>query len=126
MVRRGKEAGAPDARRVESYDLNVVEAPENETYERLTDAPGLSDADASVLALTDSRDATAVVDEKRGRSVADVEGIDVRGTAFLLLRAVKDDVITAEYGRETLDSMVESGWYCSTSSHAKSSASSTK
>ena len=85
VVRRGKEAGASDARRVKKYDLNVVKVPDNETYERLSDAPGLSDADAGVLALADEEDATAVMDEKRGRSVADAEGIEVRGTAYLLL-----------------------------------------
>lgn len=119
VVRRGKEAGASDARRVERYDLNVVEVPDNETYERLSDAPGLSDADAGVLALEDEEDATAVMDEKRGRSVADAEGIEVRGTAYLLLTAVKEGEITADEGREALDSMVESGWYCSTSFYAE-------
>jgi len=119
VVRRGKEAGASDARRVERYDLNVVEAPENETHERLSDAPGLSDADVSVLVIADARDATAVMDEKRGRTVADAEGIEVRGTAYLLLTAVKEGEITAEEGQEVLDAMVESGWYCSTSFYAK-------
>jgi len=119
VVTCGKEAGAPDARRVEKYDLNIVEAPENETHERLTDAPGLSDADASVLALVDERNATAVMDEKRGRSVADAEGIGVRGTAFLLLSAVKQDELTADRAREILDGMVDAGWYCSTSFYSK-------
>ncbi|MDZ7689035.1 MAG: DUF3368 domain-containing protein [Halobacteriales archaeon] len=119
VVTRGKKAGASDARRVERYDLNVVEATENETYERLTDAPGLSDADVSVLALTDERDATAVMDERRGRTVANAEGIEVRGTAFLLLSAVKQDELKDDEAREILDGMVDAGWYCSTSFYAK-------
>jgi predicted nucleic acid-binding protein len=121
VVIRGREAGAPDARRVERYGPSVVEAPENEIYERLSDVPGLSDADASVLALADEKDATAVMDEKRGRNVAEVESIDVRGTAYLLLVAVKNDEreLSAEDAREILDTMVEAGWYCSTSFYAK-------
>ena len=121
VVTEGKKKGAPDARRVERYDLDVVEAPKNEAYERLLDVPGLSDADASVLALTDDEDGTAVMDEKRGRNVAEVENIEVRGTAYLLLVAVKNDEheLSAEEAREILDAMVESGWYCSTSFYAK-------
>jgi predicted nucleic acid-binding protein len=121
VVVRGKDAGAPDARRVGRYDLDVVEAPDNETYERLTDVPGLSDADASVLALADDEDGTAAMDEKRGRNVAEVENIDVRGTAYLLLVAVKKDEheLSAEDAREILDAMVDAGWYCSTSFYAK-------
>lgn len=119
VVTHGKEAGAPDARRVERYEPNVVEAPENETHERLADVPGLSAADASVLALADERGETAVMDEKRGRSIAEAEGIDVRGTAFLLLSAVKRNELSADEARELLDVMVKEGWYCSTSFYAE-------
>lgn len=119
VVKHGKEAGASDARRVERYELNVVEASENETRERLADVPGLSAADASVLALAEEKGETAVMDEKRGRSVAEAEGIDVRGTAFLLLSAVKRNELSADEAREILDVMVEEGWYCSTSFYAK-------
>lgn len=119
VVIRGKEADAPDARRVERYEPEVVEAPENTTYRRLSDAEGLSDADAEVLALAEARDATAVMDEKRGRVIAEAEGIDVRGTAYLLLSSVKRGDVGAEEARGILDRMVESGWYCSTSFYAK-------
>jgi len=71
--------------------------------------------DAEVLALAHTEDATAVMDEKIGRTVAKVEGIDVRGTAFLLLRSVKNGEKTAEEARGILDGMVDAGWYCSTS-----------
>lgn len=119
VVVRGKRADAPDARRIETHDPEVVEVPRNETYERISEDDGLSDTDAGVLALADAKDGTAVMDEKRGRTVAKVEGIDVRGTAYLLLSSVKSGENGAEEARETLDRMVDSGWYCSTSFYAK-------
>jgi predicted nucleic acid-binding protein len=115
VVVRGKEAEAPDARRIERYDPEVTESPRNETYSRLSDTDRLSDADAGVLALADKKGATAVMDEKRGRTVAEVEGIDVRGTAYLLLNSVKEDATETDEAKEILDDMVDSGWYCSTS-----------
>jgi len=118
VVVDGKEAEAPDARRVERYEVSVQEAPNDETYRRLSNSGKLSDVDAEVLALANSEDATAVMDEKRGRTVAKVEGINVRGTAFLLLRSVKNGEKTAEEAREILDEMVDAGWYCSTSFYA--------
>jgi len=115
VVVDGKEAEAPDARRVERYTVEVREAPDNEIYHPLSDSEKLSDVDAEVLALAHTEDATAVMDEKIGRTVAKVEGIDVRGTAFLLLRSVKNGEKTAEEARGILDGMVDAGWYCSTS-----------
>jgi len=111
----GKEKEKPDARRVEKYDLEVRDAPDDDKYRRLSDTEKLSDVDAEVLVLASSEDATAVMDEKRGRTVARVEGIEVRGTAFLLLRSVKNGEKTAEEAKTILDEMLGSGWYCSTS-----------
>jgi len=119
VVVRGKHADAPDARRVETYDPEVVEAPWNETYKRISEDGGLIDTDAGVLALADAEDGTAVMDEKRGRTVAEVEGIELRGTAYLLLSSVKSGEKGTEEARETLDRMVDAGWYCSTSFYAK-------
>ena len=45
--------------------------------------------------------------------VVTVEGIGTRGTAYLLLLLVKRVAITAEVARETLDGMLDAGWYCS-------------
>jgi len=72
---------------------------------------GLSDADVAVLACADARDGVAVMDEAAGRSAADIEGIETRGTAFLILSAVKRGEVSPETGRETIDAMVDTGWY---------------
>ena len=51
------------------------------------------------------------MDEAVGRSVAEVEGIETRGTAYLVLSAVKQGAIAPEAGRETIDAMVDRGGY---------------
>lgn len=53
------------------------------------------------------------MDEAYGRDVAAVEGIETRGAAYLLLTPVRNGEITADVARETLDGMLDAGWYCS-------------
>jgi predicted nucleic acid-binding protein len=117
VVTRGMEEGYPDARRVEqgidAGVLDVVAVEGTDTFDRLRENPNLSDADAAVLACAAERGATAVMDEAYGRDVAAVEGIETRGTAYLLLLLVKRGEITAEEARQTLDEMLDAGWYCS-------------
>lgn len=117
VVTRGLEEGYPDARRVERavedglFEVVAVEG--TDTFERLRENPNLSGADAAVLACAAERDARAVMDEAYGRDVAAVEGIETRGTAYVLPSLVKRDLIAAEVARETLDEMLDAGWYCS-------------
>lgn len=116
-VTEGIEAGYADARRieraVEDGILEVVEVDLDESAfaSRLARHSGLSDADIAVLACADARDAVAVMDEAAGRSAANVEGVETRGTAYVVLSAVKDGALSAEAGRETIDAMIERGWY---------------
>lgn len=115
VVAEGIEAGHTDARRiehrVEDGSLEVVEVADSPVAARVARNPGLSDADVAVLACANARDAIAVMDESAGRSTADVEGIETRGTAFVVLSAVADGELTPSDGRETIDTMVETGWY---------------
>lgn len=122
VVVAGKQADEPDARRVENYDLEVVEAPDNDLYDRLSESSGLSDVDAGVIALAGEMDGTALMDDRRGRQVADVEDINVRGTAYLLVSAVDRRDKSENEAKEVLDSMVDAGWYCSTSFYSKITA----
>ncbi len=74
---------------------------------RLRNHPGLSDADVAVLACADARDGVAVMDESAGRSAAEVEDIETRGSAYVVLSAVQQGMLPPERGRETIDA----GWY---------------
>ena len=117
VVADGIEAGYDDARRIEQsvddgpLDIVAVDIEDPPAATRLARHPGLSDADVSVLACAEARDAIAVMDEAVGRSAAEVEGIETRGTAYLVLSAVKRGHLSPEAGREAIDAMIGSGWY---------------
>ncbi|MDB2259484.1 DUF3368 domain-containing protein [Halorubrum ezzemoulense] len=65
----------------------------------------------AVLTCADARDAVAVMDESAGRSAAEVEGVETRGTAYLVLAAVKDGQLSKAEGRDAIDAMIDHGWY---------------
>jgi hypothetical protein len=44
--------------------------------------------------------------------VASTEGIDTRGTAYLVLLLVKRGALDPEAAREAIDAMLGAGWYC--------------
>lgn len=118
VVDAGIDAGHADARRIETAIeqgvLTVHEVDPTPLFEEFADLDGLSDADAAVLAHADASDATAVLDEARGRSIAAAEDIPTRGTAWLVLSRVESGHITAGEGRAAIDDLVDTGWYCST------------
>lgn len=123
VVPDGIEAGYDDARRIErAVDDDVLESvavdtEESPTAARLARHPGLSDADVAVLTCAEARDAVAVMDEAAGRSAA--EGIETRGTAYLVLSAVKRGHFSPDAGRNTIDVMIEYGWYVAPDMYAK-------
>jgi predicted nucleic acid-binding protein len=116
VVTAGLDAGHADVRRVEraveSGRFDVVPV-DGGAFDRLCDNSALSAADAAVLALAADRDATAVVDERHGRAVADAEGIETHGTAHCVLAALRDGHLSADAARETVDDLLDAGWYCS-------------
>lgn len=122
VVDTGIEEGYPDARRiercVEEGSFEIVEVPETESFERLRENDNLSDADVAVLVYAASEGGVAVMDETYGRDVAATEGITTRGTAFVVLSLVRDGIIDASEGRETVDTMLEAGWYCAPDAYA--------
>lgn len=123
VVTEGVEGGHADARRVERAvedDCFSVEPdPETRLAESLKRSDGLSEADAAVLALAAARDGTAVMDEQYGRTVADVEGIPTRGTAFVVLTAQKRELIDADEALEIIDELLAAGWYCAPDLYAR-------
>ena len=125
VVTAGVERGYDDARRIERaveddrIEVVTVDLDESAAAERLQRHPGLSDADVAVLACADGRDGVAVMDESAGRSAAAVEDIETRGTAYLILSAVKRGAMAPEQGRETIDAMVDAGWYVAPDIYAK-------
>lgn len=117
VVTAGVEAGHPDARRVERAVergvLSVSTVDDTELAERLRRNPNLSEADVDVLALATAEGGVAVMDDAYGRAVADTEGIETRGTVFLLVSAVRDGQLEAAEAKAVVDEMIDAGWYCS-------------
>lgn len=117
VVTSGVDAGYDGARRIErvvedgTLEVISVAVEDSPLATRLARHPGLSDADVAVLTCAGAHNATAIMDEATGRSAADVEGIETRGTAFLVLSAVKRGAMSPEAGRETIDAMIDPGWY---------------
>ena len=93
VVTTGVERGYDDARRIERavedglVDTFAVDTDDSPVATRLARHPGLSDADVAVLACADARSAVAVIDESARRSAAEVEGVETRGTAYVVLAA---------------------------------------
>lgn len=115
-VKRGLEEDYPDARRLQrAIDDGVLEqasVPDTETVDRLRGNDRLSDADASVLALANHQDGTAVMDERYGRDVANTESIPTRGTAYLVLWLLREGHLDGSEAREIIDALLDEGWYC--------------
>ena len=117
VVTTGVEQGYDDARRIERavedglIETVAVDTDDSPVATRLARHPGLSDADVAVLACADARDSVAVMDESAGRSAAEVEDIETRGTAYLVLAAVKDGQLSKAEGRDAIDVMIDHGWY---------------
>jgi len=123
VVTVGVEAGHPDARRVElaveDGVFEVRDVDESELVRRLEGNPNISDADASVIALAAENDGIAILDERYGRTTAETEGVETRGTVWIVLLLVRDGELSAEEAREIVDEMVEAGWYCSTDLYSR-------
>ncbi|ADD05477.1 DUF3368 domain protein [Natrialba magadii ATCC 43099] len=123
VVPAGLEAGYSDAHRIEQGiedgALEVVPVKETPLTDRLRENPTLSDADIAVLGCAAAIDATAVMDEAAGRRAAAVEDIQTRGTAYLVLQCAKRGRISVTTARETIDAMIDAGWYCAPNLYAK-------
>jgi predicted nucleic acid-binding protein len=123
VVEDGTKRGYPDAKRIGRrcrdglFERQTYER--DERFERLSDGTNLAPADTATLLLADETDGTAVMDEKHGRAIAEVEHIDSRGTTYLLLSLVKGGDLPADEARETIDAMVSAGWHCSTDLYSK-------
>ncbi len=131
VVVKGKELGKPDALiierlvdegvfKIEDLDADAdADAGKPEFYNKLKGNENLSQADIEVLVLTRERNGTVIMDEDYARRIAEAEGIPCRGTIYLIFSLLKRGVISKDDTRETVDKMIESGWYCSTDLYAK-------
>ncbi|ELY96190.1 hypothetical protein C483_00150 [Natrialba hulunbeirensis JCM 10989] len=123
VVTTGLEEGYTDARRIEqcidSGLLEVVSVDDSQLVGQLQQNPNMSDPDVAALGCAASRDAIAVMDEAYRRTAAEIEGIETRGTAYIVLLCAKQGDISVSKAREIIDSMIEAGWYCAPNLYTK-------
>ena len=116
--RRGKQDALVVEKLVSDEAFAVADARGKELVKRLLSNPGLSKADAETLALARELKAVAVVDESLCRSVAGFEGIGFHGSVFVLFLLQKKKIISKADLKAAINSMVGSGWRCSTELYA--------
>lgn len=123
VVYEGMKHGYADAKRVNKLTLDgTLERrtfEKDERFDQLVRNTNLSRADVAVLLLADELGGTAVMDEDYGRTIAETEEIETRGTAYLVLSRVKEGGLEPEEAREAIDAMLDAGWHCSTDLYAK-------
>jgi len=112
VVEKGNERGAIDAKKIEKEVNKGVFEIVSERVDSTSDA--LSQADLQVLKIAENLDATVVMDETAGRNAATARGVETRGTAFIILTLQKKKILTREQAENTLNQMIDAGWYCST------------
>ena len=118
VVEEGKKKGFPDARKIEKLIddevFKVVTSDRDRLFDKLVDNSFISKADIDVLEIADENDGIALMDEDYSRSIAEVEGIECRGSVYLVFRLVRQGMIDKDQAVKTIDKMIEEGWYCST------------
>lgn len=123
VVIKGKKRGTPDAILIEkAIDGGIIELKtlkDKKFLQTLRKIPGLHEADAEVLALSKELKATAIIDEDKARTIADVNGTPNRGTVYLLLRLQKLGLLTKGEVKVKVDEMIKLGWRCSTEVYAE-------
>lgn len=123
VVVKGKAAGAPDAfefeRLVEEAVFQVTGPSMEGDLAKVREPLRGSDADASVLLEGIRTGGTVVSDDRRVRRLASLRSMDVTGSAGILIALVRLGELSKEQGRDALDGMVESGWWCDTRTYSK-------
>lgn len=118
VVLKGKERGHEDALRIEKLieegTFEVQDVEEGEIHATVGEGIDLSRADLDVLELARKEGCTAVMDESYGRDIADIQGIETRGTIWLVFRFLENGIVFKDEAKGLVDSMIDEGWYCST------------
>ena len=123
VVDRGRARGAPEAEALSRlFDGKVIRLmqPKDESFlKSLFAIRGLAIADAEVLALAKEQRGIAIIDDKLARSVAKVHSIPYSGTAYILISAVEENLISKKQAKNSLDEMIAQGWRCGPEDYAQ-------
>lgn len=116
VVDEGKRRDIPDAILLDKMFQNGVfnvKEPKDETFlKRLLETRGLNTADAEVIAIARELEGTAIIDDEAARKTAKIYGVSYAGTPYILMRSIKQGLITKERSKQALREMISSGWRC--------------
>lgn len=88
--------------------------PENVNKFESLKSSGLHMGEVTIIRAAISIGGTAIMDDKRARSVARSVGVDLAGTVNLVVELVKLKAISKSVAKEGIKRMINEGWYCST------------
>ncbi|MHB2037079.1 MAG: DUF3368 domain-containing protein [Nitrososphaerales archaeon] len=90
-------------------EFGKKQTPANDLFK----SSGLHAGEIAVLRAADSLGGTAVIDDKRARTVGEAIGLDLSGTVAIIIEFVRLKLISKPEAKESIDKMVNEGWYCS-------------
>lgn len=106
-VVQGKKEGAPDAFVIESAIKEGWITVEKLKKKR--EFKGIHEGEAYTILLAKRHDCIALIDEEDARAVARALGLEVRGTLYVLRKAVEKKTLTRDDAIETLNDMIANG-----------------
>ena len=122
VVVEGKKSGQPEVFLIENIietGIIKIRAPaDNQYLSHLKENPKIHKGDAEVLALAYELEGIALLDDEKARGIAEIEGIEHRGTIYLLLKMMTIGLVTKEETLDGLNEMIHEGWRCSTELYA--------
>ena len=115
VVENGLKEGYPDAHvvkeAIEHGWITVEEDPPDGWKKRLADdLREIHVGEAAAMVLAHGRDLPILIDESSGRAVAEALGLKPKGSLYVVLRALYDGKLSASEARDTIASMVSSGF----------------
>ena len=116
-IDRGKGEGAPDALVIE--DAIKEGWMEVETIEDEKRFRGIHKGEGNTILLAKKNKCLVLIDEEDGREVARVMGLKVRGSLYVLKKAVEKGLMSKDDAIKTLDEMIKDGFRISTRIYAK-------
>jgi len=122
-VNKGKERGAPEASLLEGFfnekTIQVCEPKDMKFVKNLikvaaeVERQPLHEAEAEVLAIAKEMDGVAISDDSIARSVAQLFGIKLHGTGYILGKMYLTGKISKEKLIQKIKEMREQGWHVS-------------
>lgn len=110
VVVEGRELGKPDALAIEeAIEAGSLQRVKTENLDRLLQA-GLTEADGEVVALALREDGTVCSDDMPVRQTARTLGLDVHGTLFFFMDALRRGEIDLDGYLRSLEDLADAGF----------------